>query len=739
MGWTKTITLDVKGMTCAACVRSVERALSKVPGVEAPKVNFATEQATFRTADEAVAWKAIEAVEAVGYEARRHDDEAEPAPEDAGEARRQARRRLGLSALLSVPVMLLAMAFESGPYGRWVQAVLATAVLLGPGWVFFRTTARSLRHGSLGMDALIALGAGSAWAWSMAVLLLDRPDPVYFDSATMIVTLILLGRYLEAIAKARARDALGALAKLRPDSAHVISGQDIVDKPVDAVTRGEIVLVRPGERIPLDGVIVSGESAVDESLLTGEPMPVPRGPGDEVVGGALNTTCAIEVEVRAPASESRLARIAREVERAQATRPPVQRLADRVSAVFVPVIVALAVLTFLGWWLLVGLPPAEALVPAVSVLVIACPCALGLATPTAILVGTAAAAEAGVLFRDAAALERAVHLNAIVFDKTGTLTFGRPEVAAVYPLEGDARTLLDVAAQAEAKSEHPLAQAVRARAEAEGLSFRPAEALEAVTGRGVVARIGSHRVRVGSLRWLEREGLVLTPALRRWAEEEEARGRTLAGVAEDDRVLGALSFEDALRPGAAEGVRRLRARGLEVHMATGDSLSAARRIAREVGIPERHVHAEMLPEQKVACVEALRRAGKVVAVVGDGVNDAPALAAADVGIAVGSGTDVAVETAPVTLARGGAEAVADALDAAGRTFRTIRQNLFWAFGYNVLAVPLAMSGVLSPMIAAAAMAMSSVSVVLNSLRLRGRRPEPPRHLPPPAARDLEAV
>ncbi|RMG21645.1 MAG: heavy metal translocating P-type ATPase [Deltaproteobacteria bacterium] len=727
----KRITLDVKGMRCAACVGSVERALASVDGVEKPAVNFATEQAVFEVQDPDAVQAAIEAIEAVGYEAAPRA--AEPTRAEAAaraeaqeEARSAARRRVLLAALLAAPVMIVGMVLPPLPGRDVLQGLLTTALLLGPGRVFFVSTVRGLKHGTLGMDALIALGSGSAYAWSVGVLALGLKEAVYFDSAASIVTLILLGRYLEARAKSRARDAIGALLRLRPDLAHVKMDGGVEDRPVDAIDVGTVVVVRPGERIPLDGEIVAGETAVDESLITGEPMPIARGPGEAVVGGSLNTTGAIEVRVSARASDSRLARIAREVERAQASRPPVQRLADRVSGVFVPTIVVLAVATFLGWWLVGGVAPAAALVPAVSVLVIACPCALGLATPTAVLVGTARAAERGVLFRDAAALERAAHLDALVFDKTGTLTWGRPSVARVVATREAPGEVLALAAAAEAKSEHPLAAAVRAHAEAAGVRYVPAERLEAVSGRGILARVEGAAVRVGSLGWLESEGLEVPADLHEALEAEARAGRTVAGVARASQVVGGLAFEDAVRPGTREGIERLRARGIAVHMATGDGWDAARTVARAVGIEEAAVHADLLPEEKVALVEALRADGHAVGVVGDGINDAPALAAADVGIAVGSGTDVAVETAPVTLSRGGADAVADALEAAARTFRTIRQNLGWAFGYNLLAVPIAASGLLSPMIAAGAMAFSSLSVVLNSLRLRGsggpRRP-----------------
>ena len=627
--------------------------------------------------------------------------------------------RFGVAAVLTVPVMILAMAHLPIPGAAWIELALATAVVFGAGGNFFVAAGKALRHGNANMDTLIAMGSGTAWTFSAVVLLAGHGGDLYFDSAAMIVTLILLGKMLEARAKDRARDALGRLARLRPATARVIRDGAEVEVSVDAVDPGEVMAVRPGERIPLDGDILEGETAVDESLLTGESMPVSRTVGEPVVGGALNTTGAVRVKVTAVGEGTVLARMARLVEEAQSARPPIQRLADRVSAVFVPVIIGIGVLTFAGWMILGGASVALALIPAVAVLVIACPCALGLATPTAVMVGTARAAELGVLVRDAAALERGARITDVVLDKTGTLTEGKPALVEVVGLAGtDRDAVLRLAAAAEADSEHPLARAVRDAAAAEGVDVGRAERLEAVTGRGLVAVVGGRRVVVGAGRLLDQEGLTPDAAARARAEALQAAGRTVAYVADAGTLVGLLAFADRVRPDAAEGVARLKALGIRPHLATGDNPRAAAAVAAEVGIPEAQVHAGLLPEDKVALVTRLTGEGAKVAVVGDGVNDAPALGVAEVGIAIGTGTDVALETAPITLARGGIPEVARVFELSRKTFRIIAQNLGWAFGYNVIAVPVAAAGLLNPMIAAGAMAVSSVSVVMNSLRLR---------------------
>jgi Cu+-exporting ATPase len=726
------VTLAVAGMTCASCVGRVERALKKVPGVEDAAVNLATEKATVRGRGGAALRQAlVAAVERAGYQATLPPEPAPlpagvPAPNSAAPeapAAQPERTRMLLALGLGVPLMVLAMVPGlSFPASPWVQLALATAVTFGTGWPFFHATARNARHGAMTMDTLIALGAGAAWGYSLVELLRHASHGgghLYFETAAMIVALVLVGRFLEARARGRARDAIRALMDLRPATARVLREGREVEVPASTVRPGERVRVRAHERIPVDGVVREGESAVDESMLTGESLPVRKRPGDPVTGATVNGPGALTVEATRVGSDTQLARIVKLVEQAQGSKAPVQRLVDRVAGVFVPVVVGLAGITF-GALLLTGLPAGESLLRAISVLVIACPCALGLATPTAIMVGTARAAERGILVKDAESLERAHAIDTVVFDKTGTLTEGRPTVTDVVPLGTlDEAALLRLAAALEQESEHPIARAVVAGARARGLSPPRPERVEAVAGQGIRGVVEGRTVTVGTLSLLPTEAA-------RPAREAVARlageGRTTAVIAVDGRIEGVLGVADPVRSSSAEAVARLSALGMDIHLLSGDHWVTAEAIARRVGIAPERVHAEVRPEDKAAAVARLRGARRVVAMVGDGVNDAPALATADVGFAMGSGTDVAMEAAPVTLMRADPLAVAEAIALSRRTMRTIRQNLFWALAYNVVAIPLAASGLLAhvggPMVAAAAMGLSSVSVVTNSLRLR---------------------
>jgi len=721
-----TLDLAVRGMTCASCVRRVEKALGKVPGVAGVSVNFATERARVRAAPGVAATRLIAAVQAAGYEAT-------PVPRPAEEAARAAklRRRDGwhalAAALLSAP-LLLGMAGHAAGLdlmpAPWVQAVLATLVQVWLGARFYVAGWKAVRAGAGTMDLLVALGTTAAWGLSMATVLLPpahahaHPPSLYFESSALVITFVLLGKWLEARARGQTAASIRALTALRPETARVRRDGGEVTLPLADLRPGDVVLVRPGERIPADGQVLEGRASVDESMLTGEPLPVEKDLGDQVREGTLNADGALAITVASVGEDTTLAGIVRLVEGAQASKAPVQLLVDRVSAVFVPVVLGIALATFLGGWLL-GIGATAALLNAVAVLVIACPCALGLATPTAIMVGTGVAARHGILIRDAEALERAHAVRIVAWDKTGTLTEGRPRVTDLVPAEGvTAEALLRLAAAVQAGSEHPLAAAVAARADADGILPPPVEAFRALPGRGASARVAGQRLLLGSRRLIEEAGVSPGP-LAGPAAALEATGKTLAWLADDDRVLGLLAFGDTPKPSAAQAVARLRAAGVRSVMLTGDSAGAAGAVAAALGIDE--VRAGLLPETKAAEVARLRAEG-VVAMVGDGINDAPALAAADVGIAMATGTDVAMSAAGITLMRGDPGLVPDAIAIARRTRSKIVQGLVWAFAYNVVGIPLAAVGLLSPVLAGAAMALSSVSVVTNALTLRLWKP-----------------
>ena len=757
---TQRLEIPVTGMTCANCAATIERTLqAHVPGVVSASVNFATERAVVEVVAGATTWREIAAaIEKAGYGVV---DAAPEAMEDAEAAARrweladQTRKfRVGLA--LSVPLFLLSMARDFGVVGHWAHApwvnwlmfALATPVQFYVGWDYYRGGWKSLRNGSANMDVLVALGSSVAWVYSVAVavaLTLGSTavgDHVYFETAALIITLIKLGKLLEVRAKGETSTAIRELMGLRAKTARVLRGGTEADVPMEDVVPGDLVLVRPGERIPVDGVVVDGRSAVDESMLTGESMPVEKGPGDEVVGATLNKEGALRFRATRVGAETALAQIVRMVQEAQGSKAPIQRVADRVAAVFVPVVVVLAVGTFLVWWLAVGAGFTPALIRMVAVLVIACPCALGLATPTAVMVGTGKGAKVGILFRSSAALERAHALGVVVLDKTGTVTRGEPavrEVTAAAAAEGAGAgtsragaedRLLFLAASAERRSEHPVAGAVVREAERRGIVLAEPVDFAAVPGRGVVATVEGHALVVGTRRLLDEHG-VDVGGLDAEAARQEGLARTPLWVAVDGKAVGLVAVADAVKEGSAEAVAELRRRGLRVVMLTGDNRRTAEAVAREVGIDE--VRAEVLPDQKAEVVRELQASGALVAMVGDGINDAPALVQADVGIAIGTGADVAMEAADVTLIRGDLRSVPQALALSAATMRTIKQNLFWAFFYNVVLIPVA-AGVLwpvaaapmmlrqlHPILAALAMAFSSVSVVGNSLRLRSKR------------------
>ena len=720
---TESFVFDITGMTCASCSARVEKALAKVAGVLDASVNLATEQATIKVARGIPAAALIAAVERAGYGAQ--------LPQAASEGATAPARALpdwwpvALAIALSLPLVvpMFGSLFDAHwMLPGWLQMALATPVQFWLGARFYRAGWKALVAGSGNMDLLVAVGTSAAYGLSV-YLLLTRADAMhlYFEASAVVISLVLLGKWLEARAKRQTTEAIRALQALRPLTARVrLDGVDR-DLPIDAIRVGDLVVIRPGERVPVDGEVIEGESQIDESMLTGESMPVDKQAGDAVTGGAINAHGVLVARTTAVGAETTLARIIRLVENAQAAKAPIQRLVDKVSAVFVPVVMGIALLTFIAWWALGG--DAEvAILNAVAVLVIACPCALGLATPTAIMAGTGVAARHGILIKDAEALELAHKITTVVFDKTGTLTDGTPHVAACVAADGVERNeILAIAAGLQAGSEHPLARAVLAEAAAAGIAPVAARAQQALPGRGLAGETADEQYWLGNRRLMADNG-VDTAALDAVAAEQEAAGRSVSWLARarDRRALGVLAFGDAVKATAAAGVANLKARGIATVMLTGDNRGAAQAAATALGIDR--VLAEVLPADKEAQVSQLKTTGQTVAMVGDGINDAPALAAADVGIAMSSGSDVAMHTAGITLMRGDPALVADAIDISKRTYAKIRQNLFWAFIYNVVGIPLAAAGFLNPVIAGAAMAFSSVSVVTNALTLKRWRP-----------------
>ncbi|WP_279323219.1 heavy metal translocating P-type ATPase [Roseomonas fluvialis] len=711
--------LAVGGMTCASCVARVERALARVPGVLSVQVNLATAQAHLRAVAGTTEAALGAALVAAGYRLVQAD---RAGGEDAAAAR-EARDLLA-AALLSAPFLLgmagMALGQDWMP-GGWVQAGLATPVVFWLGARFWRAGFAALRAGSGNMDQLVAIGTGAAWGLSMFLLLRHgggHAHALYFEAAAVVVFFVLLGRWLETRARRATGAAIAALLGLAPRTARRIDGGTEHEVPAAALAVHDLVVVRPGERIPADGVVREGSCGIDESALTGESRTVEKDPGAQVSTGTIVLDGRLVIEVRAIGEETMLARVAALVAAAQASRAPVQKLVDRVSAVFVPVVMGIAALTLAGW-LAAGAGLEQAVITAVSVLVIACPCALGLATPAAIMAGTGAAARAGILVRDMEAIERAQAITLVAFDKTGTLTEGRPRLVALHPAAGVAPAqALRLAAALQAGSEHPLARAVAAAA-AEAAAPPPVEDFRALPGRGVEGVVEGRRLALGSPRLLAERGAVAA-GLGAPAAAEAAAGRSLAWLIEGDAALALLAFEDAPKPGAAGAIAALHAAGLRTAMLSGDLRAAAQGVATRLGIDD--LAAEVLPADKAARIAAWQAQGQRVAMVGDGVNDAPALAQADLGIAMGTGTDVAIAAAGITLLRGDPALVPAAIEVARRTQGKIRQNLAWAFGYNIIGLPLAAAGLLSPVVAGAAMALSSVSVMASALWLARWRP-----------------
>ncbi|MCH8345591.1 MAG: copper-translocating P-type ATPase [Chloroflexi bacterium] len=754
-------TFAVRGMTCASCVKKVEDALAKVEGVQRAQVNLATERATVTLAPNVDLDALRRSVASIGYElAREVEADAEVEDAEAEERAREERRlrwRMLFAATIGVALIVLAQSSRIPGLSEVrlgtinvIAFLLATPVQFWAGWQFYRGAWQVTKHRSTDMNTLIAVGTSAAYFYSIVATfwpgLIETAGvsaDVYFDTAAVIVALILLGRWLEARAKGQTSAAIKRLMGLRAKTAKVVRDGEEQDVPIEDVVLGDVVVVRPGEKIPVDGIVLKGGSSVDESMLTGESLPVEKGPEDEVFGATLNKTGSFHFRATKVGKDSALSQIIRLVQEAQGSKAPIQRLADVIASYFVPVVIGIALGTFGVWWIFGPAPAITfALLNMVAVLIIACPCALGLATPTAIMVGTGKGAEHGVLIRGGESLETAHKVTVVVMDKTGTITEGRPAVTDVVTTDGlSADELLRLAASAERGSEHPLGEAIVQEAQARGLSLAEAEQFQAVPGHGIEARVEDRRLVLGNMKLMQDRRLELN-GLTSQGETLSQQGKTPMFVAVDGQVAGVIAVADTVKPGARVAVDELHRMGLEVVMLTGDNRRTAEAIAGQVGVDR--VLAEVLPEEKVQHVRALQAEGQVVAMVGDGINDAPALAQADVGIAIGTGTDVAMEASDITLIKGDPRDVATAIRLSKQTMRIIRQNLFWAFAYNTALIPVAAGalypllsntgvpaglepflgefGFLNPMLAAGAMAFSSVSVMLNSLRLRGFRP-----------------
>ncbi|MBI5215746.1 MAG: copper-translocating P-type ATPase [Ignavibacteriae bacterium] len=753
----QTITLPVEGMTCASCVARVEKVLKKVEGVETANVNLATEKVTLSFNEAKTNYEQLATVvEEAGYKLiipsipkeiqdsrfRIHDYNVLPLhspltthnSQDSSESK--LKREFLFSAFLTVPIMFISMVsmmdwfMSVSPLSmdevNKLLLIATTLVLVVSGKRFFVTAWKLAKHFSADMNTLVAVGTGTAYVYSLVAVMFphwlsihDASSHIYFDTSATIITLILLGRLLEAKAKTRTRDAMKKLLGLQPKTAHVTRNGIEKEVGIDEVLKEDIVLVRPGEKIPVDGIIIKGYTSVDESMVTGESIPVEKTVGSNLIGGTINKNGSVEFRATAVGQETVIAHIIKLVEDAQGSKAPIQALADKVAAVFVPVVIGLAILTFVGWFVVGGSGFASSMINFIAVLIIACPCALGLATPTAIMVGTGLGASKGILIKNAESLERAHNIQTIVFDKTGTITEGKPVVTDVVPFGNlTVNEVLQKAASLEKHSEHPLAQAIVRHATQKGIPLLPAESFDAVPGFGIRGLVGSDFVIVGSVSGLS-EYVLSTEEVSPVADKLGDEGKTIVYVSVGDRLYGFIGISDSVKPTSREAVQQLKSMNIDVVMITGDNSFSAQRIAEEVGIE--NVLGNVKPEEKASRIKSLQAEGRIVAMVGDGINDAPALAQADVSIAMGTGTDVAMETADITLMKGDLLSVVQAIKLSQLTIRTIKQNLFWAFIYNVIGIPVAAFGLLNPMYAAAAMAFSSVSVVTNSLRIKSKK------------------
>ncbi|MGE5418405.1 MAG: heavy metal translocating P-type ATPase [Acidobacteriota bacterium] len=724
------VDFKIEGMTCAACAARVEKGLAKLAGVEKAVVNLATETATIEYRPGQIAIEdMIDTVKRIGYGASViHQDLMSGLAEgEESDELKQRRLMLTLSAVLSIPFVLMMIGEPLGiMFPQWMMSIyfmliLATPIQFGAGFTFYRGAFTSLRSGSANMDVLVAMGTSVAYFYSLAAAIWIPKAHLYFEVSALLITLILLGKYLEALAKGRTSEAIKKLIGLQPKTARVVRNGQEMDVPTSEVAVGDLVIVRPGERVPVDGVVKEGYSAVDESMLTGESVPVDKQIGDVVAGATVNKFGLLKIEASRVGRDTVLAQIVRVVQEAQGSKAPIQRLADVVAGYFVPVVIVIAAATFGIWYW--GVDPgnfSRALINATAVLVIACPCAMGLATPTSIMVGTGRGAENGVLIRGGEHLERAHKIDTIVLDKTGTITRGEPQLTEFVVAEGFAgqdEQILQWAARIEKMSEHPVAMAIVAgvRSRLPGVELADPEEFNAVPGKGVVSRIDGHSALIGTVRFLNDQGVDTAPIVDS-VKRLEGSGRTTVIMAVDGQLAATIAVADTVKESSADAVKELKELGIDVWMITGDNQRTAAAIAGEVGIE--HVLAEVLPEDKVDQVRKLKEQGHIVGMVGDGINDAPALVTADIGIAMGTGTDVAMEAADITLMRGDLRTIATAIRLSKATMRNIRQNLFWAFFYNVIGIPLAASGLLNPIIAGGAMALSSVSVVSNALRLK---------------------
>ncbi|GIO29275.1 MULTISPECIES: heavy metal translocating P-type ATPase [Paenibacillus] len=732
-GTVKEVTrFKLEGMTCAACANRIEKGLNKLPGVSNAAVNFALETATVEYSPAEVSVSDMQSkVKQLGYKAIVQSDSEEQS-DNRDQAVRKQKRKLIVSAILSLPLlwaMVAHFSFTSWIYlpdlfmNPWFQLVLATPVQFYIGWPFYVGAYKALRNGSANMDVLVSLGTSAAYFYSLYLTIdwyakganMHHGPNMYYETSAILITLVIMGKLFEALAKGRTSEAIKSLMGLQAKTARVIRDGQELTVPVEEVIAGDIVMVRPGEKIPVDGNVLEGESSVDESMLTGESLPVEKRAGDAVIGATLNKNGVLRVQATKVGKETALAQIIKVVEEAQGSKAPIQRVADVISGIFVPIVVGIAIVAFLVWYFFVTPGNfSEALEKAIAILVIACPCALGLATPTSIMAGSGRAAELGILFKGGEHLEQTHKIDAIILDKTGTVTKGKPELTDVIA-EGDEQEFLRLVGAAEKNSEHPLAEAIVAGVQERGIRLPDTQMFAAVPGYGIEAEVEGKKLLVGTRKLMDKHGVDAAHAYELMSRLEES-GKTAMLAAIDNKYAGMVAVADTIKETSKEAVQRLKDMGIEVIMITGDNERTAKAIAAEVGID--HVRAEVLPEGKAEEVKKLQAQGKKVAMVGDGINDAPALATADIGMAIGTGTDVAMEAADVTLMRGDLSSIPDAIYMSRKTMGNIKQNLFWALGYNTLGIPVAALGLLAPWIAGAAMALSSVSVVLNALRLQ---------------------